>query len=449
MKVAINYDAILQEKIISASAAARFVKSGDVLDFGFGPCQPDLFDEALSARKEQLSNVLIRMAITSVPRHVIECDPQQKHFHVENWHFSGYDRLKYDEGTVSYVPMNFGEAPKIYREYRSIDTLILKTTPMDKHGFFNFGLCNTYQKALCDVAKRIIVETSESMPLAHGVENIIHINDVDAVIVGNNAALTELPSQPISEVDKKVAQFIINELEDGSCIQVGIGGMPNAVCSSLATSSIEDLGIHTEMFIDGMVDLVNAGKVTGKYKNTYPGKITYSFGMGAKSCYEFLDNNPECISLPVDLTNLPENIAANDKVISINNTMMVDLTGQAGSECIGHKHRSGTGGQLQFVRGAFASKGGKSFMCLSSRYTKGDNAEPRIKIAMPEGSIVTTPRTDIMFIVTEFGIVNLKGLSVSERALALISIAHPDDREALENEAREHGLFPKRFFYSS
>jgi len=440
-----HHNALHKQKLISAKNAALFVRSGDTLDFGFGPCQPDVFERALAARKDELSNVLVRMAITAVPRQIIECDPKQQHFHVENWHFSSYDRNKYDEGVVSYVPMNFGETPKIYREYRSIDTVILKTTPMDKHGYFNFGLCNTYQRALCDVAKRIIVETSESMPVTHGVENVIHISEVDAVIAGDNAALTELPSAPITEVDNKVAQLIINELDDGSCLQVGIGGMPNAVCSALAKSSIQDLGIHTEMFIDGMVELANAGKVTGKFKNSYPEKIVYSFGMGSKSCYEFIDDNPECMSLPIDQTNLPHNIAANDKVMSINNAMMVDLTGQAGAECIGHKHRSGTGGQLQFVRGAFASNGGKSFICLSSRYKKGDKNESRIRLSMPEGSVVTTPRTDIMYVVTEYGITNLKGLSVSERALALISIAHPDDRENLEREAKESGLLPRRY----
>ncbi len=446
MKSATHFNTLLQQKLVTPEKAAQFINSGDILDFGFGPCQPDLFDRALAARKNELSDVLIRMAITAVPRQVIECDPEQKHFHVENWHFSAYDRNRYDEGSVSYVPMNFGETPKIYREYRRIDTVILKTTPMDKHGYFNFGLCNTYQKALCDVAKKIIVETSESMPITHGVENVIHISQVEAVIEGDNAALTELPSSTITDVDNKVAQYILNELDHGCCIQVGIGSMPNAVCSALADSSIEDLGIHTEMFIDGMVDLVAAGKVTGKQKNSFPEKIVYSFGMGSQRCYDFLDDNPMCLSLPIDQTNLPPNISANDKVISINNTMMIDLTGQAGSECVGHKHRSGTGGQLQFVRGAFESKGGKSFICLSSRYTKGAEAESRIKIAMPEGSVVTTPRTDTMYVVTEYGIINLKGLSVSERALALISIAHPDDRETLEREARENGLLPRRYW---
>lgn len=440
-----TFEIALKQKMLTADQAAAMVNSGDTLDLGFAICQPDLFDRALAGRKDHLKDVRIRMAITAVPRQVIECDREQRHFYVENWHFSSYDRLWYDEGAVSYVPMNFGEAPKIYRELREIDLLVLKTTPMDAHGFFNFGLCNTYQRALCDVAKKIIVETSENMPKAFGVENIVHIDEVAGVIEGDNAPLVELSVSPASDDDKKVAQLIINEVEDGSCLQVGIGGMPNAVCSALARSPVRDLGIHTEMFVDAMVDLVKAGKVTGKYKKTFRGKIVYSFGMGSRSCYDFLDKNEMCLSLPVDQTNLPSNIAANDKVISINNTMMVDLTGQAGSECVGHKHRTGTGGQLQFVRGAFESKGGKSFICLSSRYYKGREPQSRIVVAMPEGSVVTTPRTDIMYVVTEFGVVNLKGLSVPERVNALISIAHPEDRENLEKQAKENKLLPRRY----
>jgi acyl-CoA hydrolase len=326
-----------------------------------------------------------------------------------------------------------------------VDLAVIKTTPMDKHGYFNFGASTSHVRAICEKARRVIVETSAALPVCYGVENVIHISEVDAVIAGDNAPLMELKSAPVTPADTSVANWIIPEIEDGACLQIGIGGMPNAVCSALAAAPVKDLGIHTEMFVDGMVDLVLAGKVTGAYKSTYRGKIVYTFTQGTQRTYDFLDGNEMCISLPVNETNLTENIARNRKVVSINNAMQIDLMGQVASESAGFKHRTGTGGQLQFVRGAFMSEGGKSFMCLSSRYMKGDRPRSRIVAGHPPGTTITTPRTDVMYVVTEFGMVNLKGKSIPDRVNALISIAHPEDREGLEKQARESGLLPRRF----
>jgi acyl-CoA hydrolase len=435
----------LKAKTVSAEEAAAWVKSGERLDYGFGPCQPDAFDRALAARRDQLEGVVIRNCLSTAPRQVIEVDPEQQHFHVENWHFSTYDRRQFDRGLVSYVPFNFGEGPRLYREFLEVDLVILKTAPMDAHGYFNFGPCTTYHRAICDTARRIIVETCAHVPIAHGVENVVHIDEVDGVIEGDDRPLPELPPAPITDIDRTVASYIVNEVEDGSCLQIGIGGMPNAVCSALAQSSARDLGIHTEMFVDGMIDLIEAGKVTGRHKQTYRGKVIYSFALGTQRCYDFLDGNEMCLALPVNLTNLPANITANPKVVSINNAIQIDLTGQVCSESAGHAQRTGTGGQLQFVRGAFESAGGKSFICLSSRYARDGSKTSRIVTALPEGAIVTTPRTDVMYVVTEYGIINLKGMSVSERALAMISLAHPDDRKRLTGEAIGAGLLPRRY----
>jgi acyl-CoA hydrolase len=435
----------LNDKTVSAEAAAAWVKSGDRLEYGFALCQPDAFDRALAARCGDLEGVVIRNCLSTAPRQVIEVDPGQKHFHIENWHFSTYDRRQFDRGLVSYIPFNFGEGPRLYREFLEIDLAILKTAPMDSHGYFNFGPCTTYHRAICDTAKRIVVETSAHVPIAHGVENVVHIDEVDGVIEGDDTPLPELPPGPVTEIDRTVANYIVEKVEDGSCLQIGIGGMPNAVCSALAQSPVHDLGIHTEMFVDGMIDLIEAGKVTGRHKRTYKGKIVYTFAMGTRRCYDFLNGNELCLALPVDLTNLPANIAANPKVVSINNAIQVDLSGQVCSESAGHAHRTGTGGQLQFVRGAFESEGGKSFICLSSRYARDGNETSRIVAALPAGAIVTTPRTDVMYVVTEYGIANLKGMSVSERALALISLAHPGDRERLMGEAIGAGLLPRRY----
>lgn len=439
--------ALLKEKTKSAGDVAAWVSSGDKVDYGMSIQQPDVFDAALAAQKDRLSDVTVRGTLSVKPRQVIECDPEQKHFTFENWHFSGYDRKKFDQGLVSYVPFNFGEGPHIYRNHREVDLVVLKTTPMDEHGYFNFAATNTYARATCDVATRIVVETCTEMPLCYCVEGAIHLSEVDAVIEGDNQSLFELPNAPISDLDRQVAGYIVPLIEDGSCLQIGIGGMPNAVCSALAESDVTDLGIHTEMFVEGMVDLVEAGKVTGWKKQTHRGKITYSFALGTQRTYDFIHKNDLCLSLSVDETNLPHIIARNDNVVSINNCLQIDLSGQVASESAGYRHISGTGGQLQFVRAAVQSEGGQSFMCLSSRYSDADgNPVSRITSGIIPGTVVTTPRSDVMYVVTEYGIVNLKGKSVSERALALISIAHPDDRETLHKQACEHKILSKKYW---
>ena len=436
---------MLQEKTVTAAVAASIVQSGWSVDYGTALNQPEIFDATLAERKHQLKDVRIRSILTMKPHKVLEVDPEQQHFHGESWHFSAHDRKSFDKGLSSYIPFNFGEGPQLYRDFLDVDIAVLKTTPMDRHGYFNFGMSNSFLRALCEKARRVVVETSTAMPTCYGLENVIHISEVDGVIRGDNAPLAELSSAPVTEADIKVANLIIPEIEDGACLQIGIGGMPNAVCSALAHAPVKHLGIHTELFVDGMVDLAMSGKVTGAYKSTYRGKIVFTFALGSKSTYDFLDGNEICMRLPVNETNLTENIARNRKVVSINNAMQIDLMGQVASESAGFKHKTGTGGQLQFVRGAFMSEGGKSFMCLSSRYMKGDQPRSRIVVGHPPGTVITTPRTDVMYVVTEYGIVNLKGKSMPERVNALIGIAHPDDREVLEKQARTNGLLPRRF----
>jgi acyl-CoA hydrolase len=436
----------IASKRISPEAAAALVKSGDWVDYGFGMGQPDLFDRALAARKDELRGVKIRSCLTVQPRAVLDVDPHGDHFLWFNWHFSGYDRRQHDAGRCNYIPMNFGEAPDYYRRFVDpIDVACIKTCPMDEHGYFNFGGAVTYQKAMTERAKVLIVETSAAMPYVYGAEESVHVSDVTHVIEGDGAPIAEVPNPAPTEVDRKVAALIAAEIPDGACLQIGIGGMPNAVCGCLKEAGVRDLGIHTEMLVDGMIDLVEAGLVTGARKTIDRYQVVFTFALGSQNQYRFIDRNPRAQSRPVDYTNLPHNIMQNDRVVSINNTTEIDLQGQAASETAGHRHLTGTGGQLQFVRGAYASKGGKSFMCLSSTYAKGGTPRSRIVSTLTPGNVVTTPRTDVMYVVTEYGIVNLKGKSVAERASALISIAHPDVRESLAREAREKNIIPKGY----
>ena len=416
---------------ISSEEAASFVRSGMWLDYGVALCQPDVFDRALAARKESLENVKIRSCLTMRPRAVVEEDPDGKHFFWFSWHFSGYDRKNHDSGRCHYMPLNLGEVPDYYRRFLDpVDIVILKTCPMDEDGFFNFGVANAWHRAMIERAKLVIVEVSRGLPYVYGDCNGVHVSEVDYVIEGDHEPAAELPNPPPSEVDHAVAHRIAAEIEDGACLQIGIGGMPNAVCALLlAESGVRDLGVHTEMLTDGIAELYRMGRITGSRKTLDPGKIVFTFSLGSKKTYAAADRNPDFLCHQVDYTNSPHIIMRNDRVIAINNTTQIDLQGQAASESDGHRHISGTGGQLQFVRGAYASKGGKSFICLASTYCKHGERRSRIVLNLTPGNVVTTPRSDVMYVVTEYGMVNLKGKSVAERAQSLISIAHPDFQE--------------------
>ena len=429
---------------ISAEDAAGLVTSGMWLDYGTGLSQPDVFDQALAARKADLRNVKIRSCLSMRPRAVLEADPEGEHFFSFSWHFSGYDRKKHDAGRCNYVPLNLGEVPDYYRRFiEPIDIAVFKTCPMDENGYFNFSAANLWHRASVECARTVIVEVSETLPYVHGEENGVHVSEVDYIIAGNDQAAPELPNPPPSEVDHAVARYIAAEVEDGACLQIGIGGMPNAVCAQLLESGVRELGVHTEMLTDGIVDLYKAGRISGARKTLNPGKIVYTFALGLQSLYSAADRNADMLCCPVEHTNMPVNVMRNDGAVSINNTTQIDLQGQAASESDGHRHISGTGGQLQFVRGAYASKGGKSFICLASTYDKRGARRSRIVLDLTPGNVVTVPRSDVMYVVTEYGMVNLKGKSIAERALALIAIAHPDFREDLERQAHGHRLIPR------
>lgn len=444
--MATSYQGELKRKKVSADEAAARVKSGDWVEYGFGLGQPDLFDRALGGRVRKLERVKIRGCLAMRPRAAAEADPEQRHLVYLSWYFSGLERKMYDRGLAHHIPMNFGEAPDTYRRLIDVDVAVLKTAPMDEHGFFNFGPSVTYHKAISEKARTMIVETDASVPYVFGIENAVHINDVELVLDAGASAMPELKYPAASAVDRKVAELIAAEISSGACIQIGIGAMPNAVCELLAVAPIKDLGVHTEMFVDSLVSLYQAGKVTGAHKATNRYQMAYTFAAGSKRMYDFLDRNAACFAGSVDYTNLPHRIMLNDRVVSICNAAQIDLTGQACSESAGIRQISGAGGQLQFVRGAYDSRGGKSFLCLASTHERDARRASRIVARIDDCNIVTTPRTDVMYVVTEYGMVNLKGKSVPERARALISIAHPDFREELERQAREYRLIPRAVF---
>ncbi len=439
-----SFEAELKRKTVDAEEAAALVKSGQWIDYGFGVGQPDVFDRALAVRIPLLTGVKIRGTLALKPRAAIEADPEARHAAYFSWYFSGLERKLHDRELCSHIPMNFGESPDYYRRFVDVDVAIIKTAPMDEHGFFNFGGSVSYLKAVTEKARMVIVETDAAMPYVFGVENAVHIGDVDFVIEGDTETLPGLKNSPAGPIERKIAQTIAAEIDDGACLQIGIGAMPNAVCELLLDSPIKDLGVHTEMFVDSLMKLYQAGKVTGAHKTLDRYQMAYCFAAGSSEMYAFLDRNPACFAGPVDYTNLPHRIMQNDRVVAICNAAQIDLTGQVCAESAGVRQISGTGGQLQFMRGAYASRGGKAFLCMASTYEREGRRESRIVARIAESNIITTPRTDVMYVVTEYGITNLKGKSVPERVRALIALAHPDFRDELERTARAYHLIPRR-----
>lgn len=433
-----------KKKLVSADEAVRIVKSGDRIHYGlFGGLVRDL-DTALAKRTEELFDIKVMTTIWNYPEPpaILQADPETKHFKYFSTHFSGLDRKMNKQGCCWFIPVQFRENPKYWAEnVGDIDVAMLQVGPMDKYGNFNFGPQLAEYWGIFKSAKKIIVEVNECQPIVHGMENSINIAEVDLIVEGQPKALPNIVAKDASEIEKKIATHIVDKIESGSTLQLGIGGMPNYVGKMIAESDISDLSVHTEMFVDAYVHLYEQGKITGN-KNTNKGKMVFTFAMGSQEVYDFLDDNLLGFMAPVDYVNNLDVMAANDKLVSINSCLQVDLFGQVNSESAGLQHIGGTGGQLDFVMGAFQSKGGKSFLCTPSvRKNKDGSLTSLIMPTLPQGSIVSCPRSATHYVVTEYGAANMKGMSTWERAERLIEIAHPDFQDELVKEAEKMGIW--------
>ena len=433
-----------QKKLVTADEAAKLVKSGDWVEYSATiNCAHD-FDEALARRKDELWDVNIRCDIGTYTHHTAEADPSGEHFAWSAWHCGGIDK-KFIGKNLYHCPQNLHENPMMTRKDCVPDDIaVIMVTPMDRHGYFNFGASTISGFAMMETAKITILEVNENLPRClGGYMESVHISQVDYVIEGKNIPVMTLPSAEPSETDKAIAKHILSRMYDGNCIQLGIGGIPNEVGKLVAQSDLKNLGVHTEMYVDAYLEMYKAGKINGSQKNIDKYKQVYSFTMGSKELYDFIDNNSGLASYPIDYTNDPAIIRQLDNFVSINAAIEVDMFGQVCSESVGTRHISGSGGQLDFVIGAYKSQGGQSFICLPSTITIKGQTTSRIRPTLADGAVVTVPRSYTHMIVTEHGVAKLKGQNTWQRAEALINIAAPEFRDELIKEAERMNIWKK------
>jgi butyryl-CoA:acetate CoA-transferase len=428
---------------MTPSDAVDLIKSGDWVDYGCFLATPITLDQELAKRAGEVEDVKVRSLGFPGLAAVAKADTEGKSFRYNSWHFTGADRKLHDQKVCNYIPLLYHEGPGYYEKNDiTTDVMLLRTTPMDHKGFFNFGVSNSFTRAQISAAKKVIIEINENVPYCYGGnEEQIHISEVDAVVESNHEEMFNMRDPVISDVDQQIAEIVVSQIENGSCLQLGIGAMPNAIGKLIANSNLRDLGVHTEMLCDSFVDIYEAGCISNRNKKQDVGKFVYTFALGSKKLYDFLDHNASCSSYPVDYTNHLTNISSNDKAIAINNALEIDLFGQVSSESSGTRHISGTGGQLDYTYGCYHSRGGKALICLSSSVVDREGVrKSRIRPFLDPGTITTLPRVMVNYVVTEYGMINLKGKSTWERAKALISIAHPDFRDELMEHARRMNI---------
>ena len=422
-------------KRLSAADAIRLVRDGDTIVVPTGVGEPPALLTALSEQRRQLRDVKVSQILPL--RKFGYIDPETtEHVRHLAYFYGGATRPGGQAGWIDAIPSYFSEMPPlIERGLMPADVVFALASPMDAHGYFALSLGADYTMAAVARARAVVLEVNPNVPFAFG-QCHVHVSQV-AGIVESDEPLLEVGLPAIGPVQEAIAKHVAELIEDGSTLQIGYGGIPDAVVMQLTHK--HDLGIHTEMIGDGILKLIESGAVNNRRKNYLPGKMIATFALGSRKLYQFMDRNPALEMHPVDFTNDPYLAGRNDKLVTINATLQIDLFGQCGSESLGHLPYSGTGGQADFVRAANRSRGGKSFIVLPS--TAKEGSVSRIAPVLSPGTVVTTSKNDINYVVTEYGIAQLRGKSIKQRAEALIAIAHPDFRGELREQARALKVF--------
>lgn len=429
-----NFKTLYHEKLISIPDAVGMLRSGQRVVAAMCASEPVGLLSELEHHADRLEDVHVFMCLP-MRQYGFYTQPEMAgHFFLENWFYGVPDRKAHPLGLVSYVPNNLHRAGSDRIHAGGINVFFGTATPPNDRGIMSLSTSLVFERQLLDVADLVILELNPNLPWTLG-DTQISLRDVD-YIVENDAPLVTLPSIEPADVETAIGQYIADLIEDGSTIQLGIGGIPNAIAQCLYDK--RDLGIHTEMFTDGMVDLFEAGVVTGRKKTLWPNKLVGAFALGTQKLYDFIHNNVAVEFQQGKVTNDPYMMGRNYKMVSINTALQVDVLGQVCSQSIGSRHFSGTGGQLDTHRGAQMSPGGRGIIALRS--TAKDGAVSTITPQLTPGAEVTVPAHDVDTIVTEFGVAELRGRSLKERVAALISIAHPDFRPWLREEVKRLGI---------
>lgn len=426
-----------QQHLVTAEEAVSAINDNQQIVFGHAAASPAVIPAALVNQKERFRNLSIyHLIFMGDAPHLL---PENIHHfrHISSF-VSADSRDAVQSMRADYLPVFFHEIPSLLRDTDfTVDAAVIHISRPDENGYCSFGLACDYTKAGAENAKIVIAEVNEQMPYTLGEENRIHVTDLD-YIVETSCPIVEIPQASCGETELRIAEYCASLIGDGATLQIGIGAIPDAVLSFLKDR--KDLGVHTELFTEGVIDLVESGVITGKRKTFHPEKIIATFLMGSKRMYDFVHRNPLIEMHPVNYVNNPFNIGRNDNMISVNSCIEVDLMGQVAAESIGLKQYSGTGGQVDYVRGTRLSKGGKSIIAMPS--TAAGGKVSRIVPFLNSGAAITTSRNDVDYIITEFGIAHLRGKTLYQRAKLLTEIAHPKFQPELEATLRER--FPYR-----
>lgn len=423
-----------QSKLVSPADAVKDIPDGSYVFCGFCAAEPPALLEALNANVKAYRDVKVMQMLPPTRASYVK-EENAENLRLSSWFTGASVRSAVNEGWADFTPHHFHDSAHLIRqEMVPVDLFITAVGPMDEQGYFSLGVSVCYAFDAIKKAKKVVFEVNENMPRTHG-NSFVHISHVDQ-IVENPVPLLQMQSAKPNEIQRSIGALIADLIEDGSTVQLGFGAVPMAMAEFLKEK--HDLGIHTEILVDAMVDLVECGAVNNHKRSVHHGKITGTTLVGTDKIYKYCHQNPLVELHPVDYTNDVGMIASNNKMVAVNATLEVDLFGQCVSEAIGFRHFSGSGGQLDFVRGAVKSPGGKAILALPST-TKEDTIS-KIVPALTPGACVTVPRNDADYIVTEFGAVRLRGKTQRERALALISVAHPNFRDELRFHAKKINL---------